>query len=85
MKNLLKYTGFGIGALGMDLSYGLFFTFLNYYLTDTLYLHPMFLMVLTFFARIWDGVNDPIMGAIVDGTRSRLGKYRFWLMIGLDR
>ena len=82
MKNLLKYTGFGIGALGMDLSYGLFFTFLNYYLTDTLYLHPMFLMVLTFIARIWDGVNDPIMGAIVDGTRSRLGKYRFWLMIG---
>jgi len=82
MKNLLKYTGFGIGALGMDLSYGLFFTFLNYYLTDTLYLHPMFLMVLTFFARIWDGINDPIMGAIVDGTRSRLGKYRFWLMIG---
>ena len=82
MKNLLKYTGFGIGALGMDLSYGLFFTFLNYYLTDTLYLHPMFLMVLTFIARVWDGVNDPIMGAIVDGTKSRLGKYRFWLMIG---
>ena len=82
MKNLLKYAGFGVGALGMDLSYGLFFTFLNYYLTDTLYLHPMFLMALTFAARVWDGVNDPIMGAIVDGTRSRLGKYRFWLMIG---
>ena len=82
MKNLLKYTGFGIGALGMDLSYGLFFTFLNYYLTDTLFLHPIFLMVLTFAARLWDGVNDPIMGAIVDGTKSRLGKYRFWLMIG---
>ena len=82
MKNLLKYAGFGIGALGMDLSYGLFFTFLNYYLTDTLYLHPMFLMVLTFIARIWDGINDPMMGALVDGTRSRLGKYRFWLMIG---
>ena len=82
MKKLLQYTGFGIGALGMDLSYGLFFSFLNYYLTDTLYLHPMFLLVLTFLARVWDGINDPIMGAIVDGTRSRLGKYRFWLMIG---
>ncbi|MCL2299401.1 MAG: glycoside-pentoside-hexuronide (GPH):cation symporter [Firmicutes bacterium] len=82
MKNLLKYAGFGIGTLGMDLSYGLFFTFLNYYLTDTLFLHPIFLMVLTTAARVWDGVNDPIMGTIVDGTRSRLGKYRFWLMIG---
>jgi len=82
MKNILKYAGFGFGALGMDLSYGLFFTFLNYYLTDTLFLHPMFLMVLTTIARVWDGVNDPIMGAIVDGTKSRLGKYRFWLMIG---
>jgi len=82
MKNLVKYAGFGIGALGMDLSYGLFFTFLNYYLTDTLFLHPMFLVVLTTVARVWDGINDPIMGAIVDSTKSRQGKYRFWLMIG---
>ena len=82
MKNLLKYAGFGTGALGMDLSYGMFYTFLNYYLTDTLFLHPMFLAVLTFAARVWDGVTDPLMGAVVDSTKSRLGKYRFWLMIG---
>ena len=82
MKNLLKYTGFGIGALGMDLSYGLFYSFLSYYLTDTLYLHPMFLVVLTFAARVWDGINDPMMGAIVDGTKSHLGKYRRWIMLG---
>ncbi len=82
MKNLQKYIGYGVGALGMDLSYGLFYSFLSFYLTDILYLHPIFLMVVTFAARVWDGINDPIMGAIVDSTKSRFGKYRRWLLIG---
>ena len=82
MKNIMKYMGFGVGALGMDLSYGLFFTFLNFYMTDKLYLSPLFLMFFTLAARVWDGFNDPIMGAIVDGTKSRFGKYRGWLILG---
>lgn len=81
-KAFAQYLGYGVGALGMDLSYGLFFTFLSKYLTDVLYLPTLFLMVLTFLARIWDGVNDPLMGTIVDNTVSRLGKYRRWLLIG---
>ena len=82
MKNLLKYTGFGIGALGMDLSYGLFFSFASIYMTDILYFSPAFLLAMSFAARVWDGVNDPIMGAIVDSTKSRFGKYRLWMIIG---
>lgn len=82
MKNILRYAGYGIGALGMDLSYGLFYSFLGYYLTDTLYLHPIFIMVIAFVARVWDGINDPMMGAIVDRTNSRFGKYRRWILIG---
>ena len=81
-KNLMQYLGYGVGALGMDLSYGLFFSFMNIYMTDIIYMPALFLMTLTFLARIWDGVNDPIMGTIVDNTVSRFGKYRRWLLIG---
>ena len=78
-----KLFGFGAGALGLDLSYGLFFTFLSFYFTDILFLSPLFLMVMTFAARVFDGVNDPFIGALIDRTKAkRLGKYRFWMIIG---
>lgn len=74
--------GYGIGAVGLDLSYGLFYSFLSYYLSSVLGLKEAFLLVLTPLARIWDGVNDPIMGTIIDNTRTRMGKYRPWIIIG---
>lgn len=74
--------GYGIGAVGLDLSYGLFYSFLSKYLTDVLLMPASFLLILTPLARIWDGVNDPIMGNIVDSTRMKMGKYRPWIIIG---
>ena len=56
--------------------------FLMMYFTDTLYLAPAFVGALFFVARIWDAVNDPVMGMIVDNTKSRYGKFRIWLIVG---
>jgi len=77
-----KLFGYGVGALGLDLSYGLFFSFLSIYFTDILFLNPLFLMLMTFAARLFDGANDPFIGALIDRTKSRFGKYRFWMLIG---
>ena len=82
MKKIKKYIGYGIGAMGLDFSYAMFFSFLNKYLTDIARVPTGYLTVMTFAARIWDGFNDPMMGAIVDSTKSRYGKYRPWLLIG---
>lgn len=73
---------YGIGAIGLDLSYGMFYTFLSDYLVSTLHLAEGFLLLLTPLARIWDGINDPMMGTIVDNTRTKFGKYRPWIVIG---
>ena len=74
--------GYGIGAVGLDLSYGLFYSFLSYYLSSVLGLKEAFLLLLTPIARIWDGINDPMMGTIVDNTKTKHGKYRPWILIG---
>lgn len=74
--------GYGVGAIGLDLSYGMFYSFLSYYLSSVLGLQEGFLLLLTPLARIWDGINDPMMGTIVDNTRTKMGKYRPWIVIG---
>lgn len=74
--------GYGVGAIGLDLSYGMFYSYLSYYLSSVLGLKEGFLLLLTPLARIWDGVNDPIMGTIVDNTKTKMGKYRPWIIIG---
>ena len=79
---ILKYLGYGVGAIGLDLSYGMFYSYLNKYLTDVLKLSASFLLVLTPLARIWDGINDPMMGTIVDNSKFKMGKYRPWILIG---
>lgn len=56
-----KYA-FGLGALGKDAVICFVGTFLAYYYTDVLYLTPAFVGALFFAARIWDAINDPMMG-----------------------
>ncbi len=84
--NSLKFIkgklGYGVGAVGLDLSYGMFYSFLAKYLTDVLGMKSSFLLILTPIARIWDGINDPMMGTIVDNTHTKMGKYRPWILTG---
>ncbi len=82
VKNLISYVRYGVGAIGLDLSYGMFYSYLSYYLSSVLGLEEGFLLLLTPIARIWDGINDPMMGTIVDNTKTKHGKYRPWILIG---
>lgn len=73
---------FGFGALGKDAICCFVGNFLMFYYTDVLFLAPAFVGTLFFVARIWDAINDPMMGMIVDNTHNKFGKFRTWLLVG---
>ena len=50
------------------------------FFTDVMYINPASVSAIFLVARIWDAVNDPIMGMVVDRTKTKWGKCRPYLM-----
>ena len=73
---------YGIGGLGKDFAYAITATFLMFYFTDVAGIAPAFIGTVFLVARIIDAFTDPLMGVIVDNTRSKYGKFRPWILIG---
>ncbi len=73
---------FGLGAFGKDIVYMLVATYiLNYYNVE-LGMSSVFIGAVLMAARIFDAVNDPVMGIVVAKTRTRWGRFRPWIFSG---
>ena len=82
-KNLLM---FPLGTVGRDMVYQLFTSYLLTFVMFTRQLDTKMLAAITAImvgARIFDALNDPIMGNIIDRTRTKWGKFKPWLVIGI--
>jgi melibiose permease/lactose/raffinose/galactose permease len=76
---------FGLGTIGRDMVYTLVSMFLMVYLTDVLDVSDADLTmigIVFMLMRIFDAVNDPVMGLLVDNTKSRFGKFKPWIAGG---
>lgn len=74
------YLGYALGDFAGCLCFATITTLLQKYYTDILGLSPLFIMIMFIVARIWDAINDPIMGRIVDLRKADgRGRYRVWM------
>ena len=74
------YIGYALGDFAGCLCFSTVTTLLQKYYTDVLGLTPLFIMIMFVVARIWDAINDPIMGRIVDTRKiGKDGRYRVWM------
>ena len=74
--------GYAMGDVASCLVFGLTQSVLNKYYTDVLEISVLSVMIMTIIARIWDAINDPIWGRLIDGAKPRSdGRYRRWIKI----
>lgn len=82
-KNLIM---FPLGTVGRDMVYSLVTNFLLTYILFTRGLTPAQLAAVTAImvaARVFDALNDPVMGNLIERTRTRWGKFKPWLLAGV--
>ena len=78
----LSKLAYGMGDVGCNFSWMFVGVFLMKFYTDVFGISMTAVATLMLISRIWDAINDPIIGALSDKTRTRWGRFRPWLLIG---
>lgn len=77
---------FPLGTVGRDMVYNLINSYLLTFVMLTHNLTAAQLAAITgimIAARVFDALNDPLMGNIIERTRTKWGKFKPWLVIGI--
>lgn len=82
-KTYLKWynkVGYGSGDIAGNVVYAFLSSFVMLYLTNTVGLNPGIVGSLIAASKFFDGVTDIFFGAMIDKTKTRLGKARPWML-----
>ena len=74
--------GYGSGDIAGNVVYAFLSSFVMIYLTNTVGLNPGVVGTLIAASKVFDGVTDIFFGAMIDKTKSRMGKARPWMLYG---
>lgn len=76
------YITFSMARFATAAITGLVSGYLLIFYTSVLGIDPLSVGTMFLIAKVWDGINDPIMGVIIDKTRNKMGKMRPYLLYG---
>lgn len=74
--------GYSAGYFSISIFNDTISIYLLAFFTNMLGISPMVAGTIFLIARVWDAVNDPIMGTMADRTRSKWGSYRPFILYG---
>ncbi|MBR6568277.1 MAG: MFS transporter [Clostridia bacterium] len=71
-----EVTAYAVAALGQGLVYSCMSSYITDYYMSVLKLNAMFVILLMLLARVWDAINDPMMGMIMDRVSFKKGRMK---------
>lgn len=83
-KKLSKLTlfAYGCGDFASNLCWTFIGSYLSVFYTDVVGIAPAAASAIMLIAKIWDGVNDPMFGAIAERTNTKRGRFRPYILFG---
>lgn len=82
LASRLSIMCYGFGDLASQFVWTFVGSYLTIFYTDVVGLAPVVVSVIMMGARIWDAINDPMMGAIAERTKSKFGRFRPYIAFG---
>ncbi|HRN69148.1 MAG TPA: MFS transporter, partial [Promineifilum sp.] len=70
---------YGVGSIGVALSYQAFSTYIQFLYIDTLGVRAAWIGLVWAVYGIWNSINDPLAGYLSDRTRTRWGRRLPWM------
>ena len=55
----------------------------KFFYTNIVGFAPIIVSGIMLLARVWDAINDPMMGSIAENTRSKFGRFRPYIAFGI--
>ncbi|WP_076411109.1 glycoside-pentoside-hexuronide (GPH):cation symporter [Shewanella sp. UCD-KL12] len=80
MISIKEKVAYGLGDTASNIIFQTVMMFLLLYYTDIVGLSPAAVGTMFLIVRVFDAINDPIMGALTDRTSSRWGQFRPYLL-----
>lgn len=81
-----KYVGkkelisFGVAAGGQGMIYAIMSSYISDFYLSVAMMPAIFVLALMLLARVWDAINDPLMGILVDKYKTPWGKYKPYVL-----
>lgn len=73
---------YGLGDLASQFIWTYVGSYLTIFYTDIVGFTPAVVSAIMLLARVWDAINDPMMGSIAENTRSKFGRFRPYIAFG---
>lgn len=78
----VQLVSYGLGDMASQFVWTFVGSYLTVFYSDIVGLAPAAISAIMLIARIWDAINDPMMGAIAERTHSKWGRFRPYIAFG---